>query len=45
MKNEPKFPSREHLDQAFTILQDKITRIAVEEEEEMLQMEQEQNKT
>ncbi|MHC0035460.1 hypothetical protein [Pseudoneobacillus sp. C159] len=36
MKNNQSFPSREDLDQAFTILQDQITRISVQEEEEML---------
>lgn len=43
MKEEPTFPSRELLDQAFTILQDQITRITVEEEEEMLKMENNKN--
>ncbi|HYK75101.1 MAG TPA: hypothetical protein VEV44_18550 [Pseudoneobacillus sp.] len=38
MKNEPNFPTREQLDQAFTILQDQITRITVDEEEEMLKL-------
>jgi hypothetical protein len=34
------FPSRKELDQAFTILQDQITRITVEEEDETLKQEQ-----
>jgi hypothetical protein len=39
MKDNEIFPTREDLDQAFTILQDQITRITVEEEEEMLKQE------
>lgn len=35
MNNEWPFPSREDLNEAFEKLQDQITRIAVEEEEEM----------
>jgi hypothetical protein len=33
------FPSREQLDQAFHYLQDQITRISVNEEEEMVKIE------
>jgi hypothetical protein len=39
MKDKQDFPSREELDQAFTILQDQITRISVLEEEEMIEQE------
>lgn len=39
MKGNQKLPTREGLDQAFTILQDQITRITVEEEEEMMKLE------
>lgn len=39
MKDPQNFPTREVLDQAFTLLQDQITRITVEEEEEMLKAE------
>jgi hypothetical protein len=41
MKEEKSFPTREHLDQVFTTLQDQITRITVDEEEEMMKMEKE----
>ncbi|WP_442593645.1 hypothetical protein [Neobacillus sp. D3-1R] len=41
MKKEPTFPNREQLDEAFTLLQDQITRITVEEEEEMIKMDDE----
>jgi hypothetical protein len=43
MKDNHHFPTREELDQAFTILQDQITRITVNEEEEMLKQETETN--
>ena len=36
MHKKNQFPSREDLDQAFHFLQDQITRIAVDEEEEMV---------
>lgn len=39
MKQKDNFPSRDELDKAFTILQDQITRITVDEEEEMVKME------
>jgi hypothetical protein len=39
MKENTPFPSRDELDQAFTILQDQITRITVDEEEEMVKQE------
>jgi hypothetical protein len=42
MKGKQSFPTRDELDQAFTILQDQITRITVEEEEEMIKQEKEQ---
>lgn len=38
MNKKNEFPSREELDRAFHFLQDQITRISVEEEEEMLKM-------
>lgn len=41
--NKDKYPSREELDEAFHFLHDAINRIAVEEEEEMLQAEAENN--
>lgn len=41
MIKEPNFPTREQLDQVFTNLQDQITRITVEEEEEMMKMDEE----
>jgi hypothetical protein len=41
MKEKQNFPSRNELDQAFTMLQDQITRITVEEEEEMIKQEKE----
>jgi hypothetical protein len=42
MKEKQSFPTRDELDQAFTILQDQITRITVAEEEEMIKQEKEQ---
>jgi hypothetical protein len=39
MNEKQSFPTRDELDQAFTILQDQITRITVDEEEEMLKQE------
>ncbi|WP_156324599.1 hypothetical protein [Bacillus sp. FJAT-27245] len=39
MKEKEQLPSREHLDEAFHSLQDLITRITVEEEEEMIKQE------
>jgi hypothetical protein len=39
MKDPSNFPSREELDQAFTILQDQITRITMDEEEEQMKAE------
>lgn len=36
MNKKDRFPSREQLDEAFHFLHDAITRISVEEEEEML---------
>jgi hypothetical protein len=36
MNKKSQFPSREDLDQAFHFLQDQITRISVEEDEEMV---------
>jgi len=42
MKEEKNLPPREILDQSFHDLQDKITRITVEEEAEMVQCEQEE---
>lgn len=41
MKEKQHFPTREELDQAFTMLQDQITRITVDEEEEMIKKEKE----
>lgn len=41
MKEKQPFPTRDELDQAFTMLQDQITRITVDEEEEMLRQEKE----
>ncbi|HLO12264.1 MAG TPA: hypothetical protein VK190_08530 [Pseudoneobacillus sp.] len=41
MKDPSPFPTREELDQAFTSLQDQITRITVDEEEEMMKSESE----
>jgi hypothetical protein len=35
MNKNKEFPSREGLNEAFHLLQDQITRIAVEEEQEM----------
>ncbi|XJZ26769.1 hypothetical protein ACF5W4_15715 [Bacillota bacterium Lsc_1132] len=42
MSDKNKFPTRMELDAAFHHLQDQITRIAVEEEQEMVQEELEQ---
>lgn len=39
MKEKEQLPTREHLDEAFHSLQDQITRITVEEEEEMIKQE------
>lgn len=39
MNDKERFPSREQLDEAFHFLHDAITRISVEEEEEMIIME------
>jgi hypothetical protein len=39
MKEEKNLPTREGLDQAFTDLQDQITRITVDEEEEQMKQE------
>ncbi|MED3563039.1 MULTISPECIES: hypothetical protein [Bacillus] len=39
MREKKSFPTREELDQAFHFLQDQITRISVEEEEEMVKEE------
>lgn len=36
MSEKKEFPSRNNLDEAFHLLQDQITRITVEEEEEMV---------
>lgn len=36
MNKKNPFPSREELDQAFHYIQDQITRITVDEEEEMV---------
>lgn len=36
MKERSEFPTREDLNEAFHLLQDQITRITVEEEEEMV---------
>jgi hypothetical protein len=44
MKEKENFPSRDELDKAFTLLQDQITRITVDEEEEMVRMELENEK-
>jgi hypothetical protein len=41
MKEKQLFPTRDELDQAFTMLQDQITRISVDEEEEMIKQEME----
>jgi hypothetical protein len=41
MKEEQPFPTRDELDQAFTLLQDQITRITVAEEEELIKQEKE----
>lgn len=39
MSKKKKFPSREDLNEAFHMLQDQITRITVEEEEETISCE------
>lgn len=39
MNDKERFPSREQLDEAFHFLHDAITRITVEEEEEMIMKE------
>jgi hypothetical protein len=39
MNKKREFPSREELNDAFHILQDQITRISVEEEQEMVSCE------
>jgi hypothetical protein len=44
MKENEYFPSRDELDKAFTMLQDQITRITVDEEKEMIKMEMENEK-
>ncbi|WP_158587422.1 hypothetical protein [Neobacillus notoginsengisoli] len=44
MKENGNLPSRKGLDEAFHLLQDQITRITVEEEEEMLKQEIEPKK-
>lgn len=36
MKTKKEFPSREELNEAFHLIQDQITRITVEEEQEMV---------
>ncbi|MDQ0198819.1 hypothetical protein [Neobacillus ginsengisoli] len=36
MRKKSQFPSRRDLDEAFHFLQDQITRISVDEEEEMV---------
>ena len=36
MDKKSQFPTREELDQAFHFLQDQITRISVDEDEEMV---------
>lgn len=41
MQKKNPFPPREELDQAFHFLQDQITRISVDEEEEMVMKEME----
>jgi hypothetical protein len=41
MKEKQSFPTRDELDQAFTLLQDQITRITVAEEEELIKHEKE----
>ena len=45
MNKKNEFPSREELDRAFHFLQDQITRISVDEEEEMIKMMDETQKT
>jgi hypothetical protein len=42
MHKKSQFPSRENLDQAFHFLQDQITRISVDEEDEMVVEEKEE---
>lgn len=44
MKENENLPSRKGLDEAFHLLQDQITRITVEEEEEMVKSETEMKK-
>lgn len=39
MNDKKEFPTRKELDQVFHLLQDKITKITVEEEEEMIRNE------
>ncbi len=36
MNNKKEFPSRDELNEAFHLLQDQITKITVEEEQEMV---------
>ncbi len=44
MKEENNLPSREFMDKTFHMLQDQITRITVEEEEEMMKSQLETEK-